>query len=183
MYGFPMSIGLGGTGAPGVPGYGYTYNNLGVNAPGDVTTKYGMYMSEASPGYYGPGSSGYYCGPQWNGVQLGVSFGFPSISHDAAMTTYAKDLAFEQNLDNTFIGFPGIGIGSAGISFPTITSNRSQLKFAESVRFSYATESDRVNYGGGYTMPVGLGLGYTSAYVGGTIPGAYGMPYYFGLPY
>ncbi|MCD1293899.1 hypothetical protein CUJ83_02660 [Methanocella sp. CWC-04] len=188
IYGFPMSIGLGGTNGAGVPGQGVTYNNLGVNLPGDLTTRYGVVASEVSPNYGVQGSTGGYFGPNWNGITLGMStYGYPGVNfgssgafRDASTTMFSKDLAYEAATDNTFIGFPGFGVGSAGLSFPTITSDKSYVKYAESIDLMVAKETERIDFGSAYTFPLGLGLGYTGAVMDGTSSYTPATQYFFG---
>jgi hypothetical protein len=75
-------------------------------------------------------------------------------------------MAYEAALDNSAIAFPGMGVGSLGVGFPQITSNKADIKYAESVRFELSTESDTMPLGGWYS-PLGLGLGYGSVGVAG----------------
>ena len=94
MYGYPMIMGLGGSGAAGVPGEAYTMSNQGIDGLSDVTSRYGVISASSvsqTPDQYSYG----YFGPNWNGVTLGVNFGWPTATHDAATTAYAKDLAYE----------------------------------------------------------------------------------------
>lgn len=176
LYGFPLGIASPDSGAAAIPGQGFTYYNEGYELP-DFSTTYGLETHEQSP-ILG-GSLGYF-GPGWNNVNLGVSFGIQNVDHDASNTAFSKDLYYESSLDQTFIGFPGLGVGSLGVGFPTITNEKSTVKYAESVKFEFSTESDSFQIGG-FGYPLGLGLGYSSARVG-TDPGlgVLSMPYYFG---
>jgi hypothetical protein len=91
-------------------------------------------------------------------------------------------MAYEADLDNAFIAFPGVGVGSLGYSSPTVSSNKASIKYAESIKFQLTTESDTMNLGGFYS-PLGLGLGYSNVGVLGSTSmanGGLGMPYYFG---
>jgi hypothetical protein len=164
MYGYPMIMGPGGTGAPGVPGEAYTMSNPGIAGLSDVTSRYGIISANSvsqTPSY----SLGYF-GPDTSGISLGVNFGWPTATHDAARTAYAKDLAYEAVLDNAAIAFPGVGVGSLGVGFPQLTSNKAGIKYAESVRFELTTESDTMPLGGWFS-PLGLGLGYGSVGING----------------
>jgi hypothetical protein len=164
MYGFPMSLGPGGTDSPGVPGEAYTMSNEGIEGLSDVTSRYGVISANAvsqTPSY----SYGYF-GPDSTGISLGVNFGWPTATHDAARTAYAKDVAYQADLDNAAIAFPGVGVGSLGISFPTLNSNKASIKYAESVRFELTTESDTMPLAGWFS-PLGLGLGYGSVGIDG----------------
>jgi hypothetical protein len=180
MYGYPMIMGPGGTGAPGVPGEAYTMSNDGISGLSDVTSRYGIISANSisqTPTYnYG------YFGPDTGTISLGVNFGWPTATHDAARTAYAKDMAYEAVLDNAAIAFPGLGVGSLGVSFPTLTSNKAGIKYAESVRFELTTESDTMPLGGWFS-PLGLGLGYSDVGISGGLgmtTGGLGMPFYFG---
>lgn len=176
-------MGAGGTGAAGIPGASYTYTNDGLGLPDNVASRYGVVSSSIQSGA-NPTSLCGYVGPAMNGIQLGVNFGYPSASHDASTASYAKDMAYEANLDNGFIAFPGVGVGSLGISSPTVNSNKANVKYAESVKFQLTTDSDTLNFGG-FGYPLGLGLGYGSVGVfgGGTSMsnGGLGTPYYYGV--
>ncbi len=176
LYGFPMDFVLPGNGAAAIPGQGYTYNGVGYTLP-DFGTTYGFQAHETSP-LLG-GSSGYF-GPDLGGTDLGVAFGLTQGSSDSSDTAFSKDLYYESNLDNTFIGFPGIGVGSLGVNFPTITNQKSDVKYQESVKFEFSTESNKFQVGG-FGYPLGLGLGYSSAMVG-TDPnvGILNSKYFFG---
>jgi hypothetical protein len=159
-----MIMGPGGTAAPGVPGEAYTMSNPGIAGLSDVTSRYGIISASSvsqTPSY----SLGYF-GPDSTGISLGVNFGWPTATHDAARTAYAKDLAYEAVLDNAAIAFPGMGVGSLGVGFPQLTSNKAGIKYAESVRFELTTESDTMPLGGWFS-PLGLGLGYGSVGIGG----------------
>jgi hypothetical protein len=180
MYGYPMVMGPGGTGAAGVPGEGYTMSNEGISGLSDITSRYGIISANSiseTPTYnYG------YFGPDMSSISLGVNFGWPTATHDAATTAYAKDVAYEAALDNAAIAFPGLGVGSLGVSFPTLTSNKADIKYAESVRFELSTESDTMPLGGWFS-PLGLGLGYSSVGINGGLgmsTGVLGTPLYFG---
>ncbi|WP_197535227.1 hypothetical protein [Methanocella arvoryzae] len=180
MYGFPMTMGVGGTGAAGIPGESYTYTNDGLDVS-DVMSRYGIISSSISSGA-DPTSVNGFVSPYYNGISLGVNFGYPTASHDAATAAFAKDMAYEADLDNAFIAFPGIGVGSMGLSSPTVSSNRASIKYAESIKFQLTTESDTLDLGGFYS-PLGLGLGYGSVGVFGSTSmanGGLGMPFYFG---
>ena len=181
MYGYPMIMGAGGTGQPGVPGEAYTFSNAGIDGLSGVTSRYGIISANAisqtpaTQSFYG------YCGPDLNGISLDVGFGWPTATHDAATTAYAKDLAYEASLDNAAIAFPGIGVGSEGLRTPSIISNKADIKYAESVRFQLTTESDSLPLGG-FGYPLGLGLGYLGFGVGGGLGmtgGGLGMPFFF----
>jgi hypothetical protein len=164
MYGYPMIMGPGGTAAPGVPGEAYTMSNPGIAGLSDITSRYGIISasSVSQPSSYNYG----YFGPDSGGISLGVNFGWPTATHDAATTAYAKDVAYEAALDNAAIAFPGVGVGSLGVSFPTLASNKADIKYAESVRFQLSTESDTMPLGGWFS-PLGLGLGYGSVGISG----------------
>lgn len=167
MYGFPMSVGLPNNPyGMAIPGQGYSYSSTGVDIPSGVGARYGFVASESSTGGY--------CGPYFGGYPLSVQFGFPGATHDFQNTAYQKDMAYEANVDNAFIGFPGIGAGTQGLGFPVIQSNKAQLKYAESVKFQFTTESDRINFAG-YGFPMGMGLGYTSGAVVGGAAGYTGL--------
>jgi hypothetical protein len=173
-------MGVGGTGAAGIPGEGYTYTNDGLDTS-DVMSRYGILSSSISSGADPTSMSGY-VSPYASGIQLGVNFGYPTASHDASTATFAKDMAYEAALDNAFIAFPGVGVGSLGYSSPTVSSNQATVKYAESIRFQLTTESDSMNLGSFYS-PIGLGLGYSSVGMLGSTSmanGGLGMPYYFG---
>jgi hypothetical protein len=180
MYGYPMTMGPGGSGAPGVPGEAYTLNNPGIAGLSDVTSRYGVISANSvsqTPSY----SLGYF-GPDSGGISLGVNFGWPTATHDAATTAYAKDLAYEADLDNAAIAFPGVGVGSLGVSFPTLNSNKAAIKYAESVRFELTTESDTMPLGGWFS-PLGLGLGYGSVGITGGLGlsgSQLGLPSFYG---
>jgi hypothetical protein len=161
MFGYPLSMGPGGTGAPGVPGGAYTLTNEGIAGLSDVTSRYGIISASAVSQPQTPSYSMGYVGPDQGGISLGVNFGWPTATHDAARTAYAKDLAYEAALDNAAIAFPGVGVGSLGLSFPQLVSNKADIRYAESVRFELSTESDTMPLGGWYS-PLGLGLGYGS---------------------
>ena len=109
-----------------------------------------------------------------------MSFGLTQADHDASKTSFSKDLFYQADLDKTFIGYPGIGVGSLGVMFPTITNDKSSVKYMESVKFEFTTESDKFQMGG-FGYPLGLGLGYSSAMVntGPGFGGAYNSSYYF----
>ncbi len=176
LYGFPMGIVPNSAGAATMPGQGYTYNNIGYTLP-DFSTTYGFEAHEQSP-LLG-GDTGYF-GPDLSGMDLGVSFGLTQADHDASKTSFSKDLFYQADLDQTFIGFPGIGVGSLGVMFPTITNDKSSIKYLESVKFEFTTESNKFQMGG-FGYPLGLGLGYTSAMMN-TGPGINNMvnsSYYF----
>lgn len=179
-YGYPLIFGQGGDNGMGVPGGSYTVSNPGLGVSG-VTSTYGILGASAasvSPQqpYYG------YVGPSLNGISLGVNFGYPTATHDATTTSYAKDLAYEASLDNAFIGFPGVGVGSLGVGFPSVSTNKADIKYMESVKFQISTESDTMPLGG-FGFPLGLGLGYTNVGMTGSTGMAYGglgMPFYYG---
>jgi hypothetical protein len=176
LYGFPMGIVPPDAGAAVIPGQGYTYNNIGYLLP-DFGTTYGFEAHEQSP-LLG-GDTGYF-GPDLSGIDLGVSFGLTQADHDASKTAFSKDLFYQADLDQTFIGFPGIGVGSLGVMFPTITNDKSSVKYMESVKFEFTTESDKFQIAG-FGYPLGLGLGYSSAMTN-TGPGIANMlnsSYYF----
>ena len=175
LYGFPMGIVPPGAGAAAMPGQGYTYNNIGYFLP-DFGTTYGFEAHEQSP-LLG-GNTGYF-GPDLGGIDLGVSFGLTQADHDASKTAFSKDLFYQADLDNTFIGYPGIGVGSLGVMFPTITNDKSSVKYMESVKFEFTTESDKFQMAG-FGYPLGLGLGYTSAKIASD-PGVgiLNSPFYF----
>jgi hypothetical protein len=179
MYGYPMFMGLGGSGAPGVPGGAYTMSNEGIDGLSDVTSRYGVITASSVSQTPDQSSYGYF-GPDWNGITLGVNFGWPTATHDAATTAYAKDLAYEASLDNSAIAFPGFGVGSLGVSFPSLTSNKADIKYAESVRFTLTTESDTMPLSG-FGYPLGLGLGYLGVGVNGGLgtSGALGTPFFY----
>jgi len=179
MYGYPLIMGLGGTGAPGVPGEAYTMSNAGIDGLSDVTSRYGIVSASSVSQTPDQCSYGYF-GPDWNGITLGVNFGWPTATHDAATTAYAKDLAYEACLDNSAIAFPGLGVGSLGVSFPSLTSNKADIKYVESVRFTLTTESDTMPLGG-FGYPLGLGLGYVGVGVNGGLgnSGGIGTPFYY----
>ncbi len=161
IYGFPMNIVPPSAGAAVQSGQGYTYNNIGYTLP-DFASTYGFTAFEKSPVL--TGTTGYF-GPNLGGIDLGVSFGLTQADHDASKTAFAKDLFYQADLDQTFIAFPGVGVGSLGVMFPTIQNDKSSVKYAESIKFEFTTESDKVQLAGcGY--PLGLGLGYSSAMVG-----------------
>jgi len=164
MYGYPLTVGAGGSGAPGVPGAGYTYIGDGLNLPEDVTSRYGVVNtgvgSQTQSPTYGCAS------PASSDIPLGVSFGFPSATHDSATTSFARDMDYEAALDNAFISFPGVGVGSEGLSTPAINSNQADVKYSESVRFALTTDSDTIPMCG-FGYPLGLGLGYGSVGVAG----------------
>jgi hypothetical protein len=153
-------------GAAVIPGQGYTYNNIGYMLP-DFGTTYGFQAHEQSP-LLG-GTTGYF-GPDLGGIDLGVSFGLTQASHDDSKTAFSKDLFYQADLDKTFIGFPGIGVGSLGVMFPTITNDKSSVKYMESVKFEFTTSSDKFQMAG-FGYPLGLGLGYGAAKVASD-PGA-----------
>ncbi len=166
MYGYPLIMGPSGTGAAGVPGGDYTVSNPGIEGLSDVMSRYGI-ISATSVSQ--PQASGYdmgYVGPDMGNIALGVNFGWPSATHDASRTAYAKDMAYEAALDNAAIAFPGVGVGSLGVSFPSLVSNKADIKYAESVRFELSTESDTMPLAGWFS-PLGLGLGYGSVGVTG----------------
>ncbi len=163
LYGFPMGIAEPYASAACVPGQGFSYYSEGYTLP-QLGTTYGLESQATSPVL--GGSSDYF---GLNGGNLGVTFGVTNADHSASDTSYSKDLNYEANLENTFIGFPGYGVGSVGVSFPTISDQKSNVKYSESVSFEFSTESDKFQVGG-FGFPLGLGLGYTSAMVG-TDPG------------
>lgn len=173
VYGFPMSFGLPGSGY-GVEGSGINYNYPGLSIPEETKVRYGYFSGDYTPQYsvpqnyntFGGDATGYF-GNAANGMS--VSFGSPSMSHDASNTVFMKDLAYEADVDNSFIAFPGFGSGSLGLSFPTISSNKTSIKYAESIKFSVTTESDRMTFPS-FSMPLGLGLGYSNAQIAGTNP-------------
>lgn len=175
MYGFPMGIVPPGAGAAAIAGQGYTYNNIGYSLP-DLATTYGFTAFESSPIL--TGTTGYF-GPDLGGIDLGVSFGLTQADHDASKTAFSKDLMYQADLENTFIAFPGVGVGSLGVLFPTISNEKSSIKYAESIRFEFTTESDKFQMAG-FGYPLGLGLGYTAATVASS-PGAslINSSYYF----
>jgi hypothetical protein len=57
-------------------------------------------------------------------------------------------------------------VGSLGLSFPQLVSNKADIRYAESVRFELSTESDTMPIGGWFS-PLGLGLGYGSVGISG----------------
>ena len=177
-----MTMGAGGTGAAGIPGESYTYSNNGLGLPDNVASRYGIISSSIESGAQPTSVSGY-VGPNLNGISLGVNFGYPTSSHDASTASFAKDMAYEADVDNAFIAFPGVGVGSLGLSSPTLASNKASVKYAESVKFQLTTDSDTLDFGG-FGYPMGLGLGYSGVGVfgGGTgmSSGALGTPSYFG---
>lgn len=175
LYGFPMSIVPPDVGAAAIPGQGYTYSNTGYTLPSFATT-YGFRAFESSPILNG--NTGYF-GPDLGGIDLGVSFGLTQADHDASTTSFSKDLLYQADLEQTFIGFPGVGVGSLGVMFPTIVNNKSSVKYMESIKFEFTTESNKFQMAG-FGYPLGLGLGYTSAMVSSS-PGAgiISSPYYF----
>lgn len=181
MYGYPVVLGQGGGEGMGVPGGSYTVTNPGLGIS-DVTSRYGILTGSAAAVSPQQPYCGY-VGPNLNGISLGVNFGYPTASHDASTTAYAKDMAYEADLDNAFIAFPGLGVGSQGIGFPSLTSNKASIRYAESVRFQLTAESDTLPIGA-FMQPFGLGIGYSSVglYGGGTgmTSGGLGMPFYFG---
>lgn len=166
MYGYPLIMGPGGTGAPGVPGEAYTLTNEGIAGLSDVTSRYGIISASSVSQPQTPSYSMGYVGPDSSGISLGVNFGWPTATHDAARTAYAKDVAYEAAMDNAAIAFPGVGVGSLGLSFPQLVSNKADIRYAESVRFELSTESDTMPLGGWFS-PLGLGLGYGGVGVGG----------------
>ena len=92
--------------------------------------------------------SGFF-GTSGNGeLWSGVSFTYPTATHDASSVSYASNKAYEATLGNDEVSFPDISVnlGSLSSSFPTIASGNSNVKFAESVQFQLTTESD--------TMPI-----------------------------
>jgi len=175
LYGFPMSIMPPDVGAVAIPGQGYTYGNAGYALPSFATT-YGFRAFESSPILNG--NTGYF-GPDLGGIDLGVSFGLTQADHDSATTSFSKDLFYQADLEQTFIGFPGIGVGSLGVAFPTIINNKSSVKYMESIKLEFTTESSKFQMAG-FGYPLGLGLGYTSATVSSS-PGSgiLNSPYYF----
>src|SRR5512146_462602 len=73
MYGYPLSLGPGGTGAAGVPGEAYTVTDPGISGLSDVMSRYGI-ISASSVSQ--PSTAGYgYFGPDMGGISLGVNFG------------------------------------------------------------------------------------------------------------
>ncbi len=166
MYGYPLIMGPGGTGAPGVPGEAYTLTNPGIAGLSDVTSRYGIISASSVSQPQTPSYSMGYVGPDQGGISLGVNFGWPTATHDAARTAYAKDVAYEAAFDNAAIAFPGVGVGSLGLSFPQLTDSKADIKYAESVRFELSTESDTMPLGGWFS-PLGLGLGYGGVGVAG----------------
>jgi hypothetical protein len=175
LYGFPMGIVPPDAGAAAMPGQGYTYNNIGYLLP-DFGTTYGFEAHEQSP-LLG-GNTGYF-GPDLGGFDLGVSFGLTQADHDASQTAFSKDLFYQADLDKTFIGFPGIGVGSLGVMFPTISNDKSSVKYMESVKFEFSTESDKFQMAG-FGYPLGLGLGYSAAQINsGPGLGILNSPFYF----
>jgi hypothetical protein len=161
IYGFPMDIVPTYAGAATEAGQGYTYNNIGYTLP-DFASTYGFTAFENSPLL--TGTTGY-VGPDLGGIDLGVSFGLTQADHDASTTSFNKNLMYQADLDSTFIAFPGIGVGSLGVLFPTVRNDKSSVKYAESIQFEFSTESDKFQMAG-FGYPLGLGLGYTSAMVG-----------------
>jgi hypothetical protein len=163
LFGFPMAIVAPDASAAGVSGQGFSYLSEGYTLP-DLATTYGVESQETSPVL--GGTSNYF---GLNGGNLGVTFGVANGDHDSSDTSYSKALNYEASLENTFIGFPGYGVGSVGVSFPTISDQKSTVKYSESVSFEFSTESNKFQVGG-FGFPLGLGLGYTAAQVG-TDPG------------
>jgi hypothetical protein len=175
LYGYPMSIVPVDAGAAAIPGQGYTYNNVGYSLP-EFASTYGFSAFENSPIL--TGTTGYF-GPDLGGIDLGVSFGLTQADHDSSTTSFSKDLFYQADLDNTFIAFPGIGVGSMGVMFPTITNDKSSVKYMESIKFEFTTESSKFQIAG-FGYPLGLGLGYTSATVASSPGlGILNSPYYF----
>lgn len=174
LYGFPMDIVSPYDSAAGVPGSGFSYLSEGYTLP-DISTTYGVESQQTSPVL---GGTSTYFG--LNGGDLGVTFGVTNANHEASDTAYSKAIDYEASLENTFIGFPGYGVGSVGVSFPTISNQKSTVKYSESVSFEFSTESNKFQVGG-FGFPLGLGLGYTSAQVG-TDPGLgiFNTSYFFG---
>ena len=175
IYGFPMDIVPVSAGAAAEPGQGYTYNNIGYSLP-EFASVYGFTAFENSPIL--TGTTGY-VGPDLGGIDLGVTFGLTQADQDMSTTAFSKDLMYEADLDNTFIAFPGIGVGSLGVMFPTISNQKSTVKYAESIKFQFTTESSKFQVAG-FGYPLGLGLGYTAATVASS-PGAslVNSSYYF----
>jgi hypothetical protein len=182
MYGYPLILGPGGTGAAGVPGEAYTITDPGLAGLSDVTSRYGIISASAVSQPQTPSYSLGYVGPDAGGISLGVNFGWPTATHDAARTAYAKDMAYEAALDNAAIAFPGVGVGSLGIGFPQLVSNKADIKYMESVRFELSTESDTMPLGGWFS-PLGLGLGYGSVGIAGGLglsASQLGLPSFYG---
>ncbi len=179
MYGYPMTMGLGGSGDPGVPGGAYTMSNEGIDGLSDITSRYGVISASSVSTPTTPSNYGYF-GSDLSGIALGVNFGWPTATHDASTTAYAKDLAYEASLENSAIAFPGFGVGSLGVSFPSLTTDRADIKYAESVRFTLTTESDTMPISG-FGYPLGLGLGYLGVGVNGGLgtSGSLGTPFYY----
>lgn len=178
LYGYPLTMGPGGSSGLGIPGESYTYVNNGLGLS-DVTSRYGVIntkvQSESQPLQNG------YFGPELNGIYLGVSYGFPQANHDAATTSYARDMVYEASLDNACIAFPGFGVGSLGLSTPSVNSNKANVRYAESVQFQLSTESDSMSLGG-FGYPLGLGLGYSGVGFNGAIGttgNSLGVPFYY----
>jgi len=166
LYGFPMDIVLPQNSAIDIPGQGTSYNDVGYTLP-DFGTTYGFEAFEESP-ILG-GSSGYF-GPDIGDQDLSTAFGMPVDNNVQSTTAFAQSLIYQANLDNTFIAFPGIGVGALGVSFPTISNQKSSVSYDENVQFQFSTDSNTLQVGG-FGYPLGLGLGYSSAIVG-TDPGA-----------
>jgi len=144
MFGFPATT-TGFTGS-GSPGSSATSDNT-LSGLSGLTSGTG-YLS-ASTSSVSPSSqySGFF-GTSGNGLFSGVSFAYPTATHDASSVAYASSKAYEATLGNDAVSFPDINVdlGSMSSSFPTISSCNSNVKFAESVQFQLTTESD--------TMPI-----------------------------
>lgn len=164
VYGYPMDIGPGGTGLAGVPGEAYTLTTPGLGLDG-LTSTYGVLIGSSvstSPNNQYAG----YLGSDMSGIQLGVSFGWPTATHDAATAAYSQNMAYEASLNTIGIAFPGIGVGSLGMSYPTLTNTKTDIKYSESVQYVLSTESDTLPLTG-WLSPLGLGLGYGSVGITG----------------
>lgn len=133
MFGFPATMGSGSS-SSGVSDI--TSNNGALSATSVSSSPSNQFM-----GYFGSG---------WDGVQLGVSFAFPTASHDASTVAYARNVAFEAIQGDDAISFPDINVdlGSPLSSFPTINSANSDIKYMESVQFQLSTESDTMPMSG-----------------------------------
>jgi len=92
-----------------------------------------------------------------------VSFGLPSVFHNAETTAFNRDVLNQFDNEAATVNF---GSGPCGFSsFPTITQTSSKGSFAESTNFYHTEETDAFNYpfvstGGGTCaggIPFGLG--------------------------
>jgi hypothetical protein len=137
VFGYPTTTGLTGLGST-------NGSAIDGNTLSGLTSGYGYLSASTSSGTPTSQYTGIY-GTGSNGLWSGISFGYPTATHDASTVSYASSKAFEIASSDDAVSFPDISV-SLGSNFPTISSDDFDMKYMESVQFQLTTESD--------TMPV-----------------------------